>query len=178
VVTDGTISLTPFQLDDAPVLMAIDRDPDCARWFDFPEITMDEHAHRDHAEQVIRGWWNEAVEGSTYPFAIRICDVAIGTVELRRLRATTAAISYAIVPARRGCGYATRAARLLAQHGLEHLGFTRIELRTDIDNVASQRVAERAGFKRVRLDRYAHKFERHQPFIHTVRDEYVYELTG
>lgn len=177
MLTDGTISLTPFQLADAPVLMAIDRDPDCARWFDFPEITMDEAAHREYAEQVIRRWWHEDAEGSTLHLAIRVEDIAIGTVELRRIRAMTAAMSYALVAARRGCGYATRAARLVVQHGLDKLGYARIELRTDVENVASQRVAERAGFVRVRLDPHAHKFEQHAPFRDQARDEYVYELT-
>ena len=88
-----------------------------------------------------------------------------------------AAISYAIIAAERGRGYATRATRLLAAYGLEHVGFSRIELRTDVENVASQRVAERAGFSYVCLDPRAHEFEHHQPFVHEARDEHVYELT-
>jgi RimJ/RimL family protein N-acetyltransferase len=177
VLTDGTINLASFELEDAPLLMVLDRDPDCARWFDFPEIRMDEAAHRDHAEREIRRWWNETAEGSTFHLAIHVGDVAIGMVALRRLDTTSAAMSYALVAASRGRGYATRATRLLARHGLEQLGFTRIELRTDVENVASQRVAERAGFSYVRLDPRAHTFEHHPPFVHQARDELVYELT-
>lgn len=178
MLTDGTITLTTFRLDDAPVLMAIDRDPDCARWFDFPEMTLDERAHRRHAEDVIRRWESEARHGTSYHFAIRlgVDDAAIGMVALRPIRATTGALSYAVVADHRGRGLATRAAKLLLAHGREHLGFSRFELRTDVDNTASMRVAERAGFRLVRRDPRAHEFERHAPFIGQARDEYVYEL--
>lgn len=175
-MTDGTISLTPFLLDDAPLLMAIDRDPACARWFDFPEITMDERAHRDHAEGVLRRWQKEAEEDRAFHFAIRVGDRAIGVAELRRIGETAANMSYAVIAGDRGRGYATRAARLLATYGLEALGLSRIELRTDVENVASQRVAERAGFVFVRVDRESHRFTQYPPFMDEARDEWVYEL--
>jgi RimJ/RimL family protein N-acetyltransferase len=43
---------------------------------------------------------------------------------------------------------ATRALRRLCRHALDELGFERLELFTDPDNVASQRVAEKTGFQR------------------------------
>jgi RimJ/RimL family protein N-acetyltransferase len=48
----------------------------------------------------------------------------------------------------RGRGICTRALRLLARHGLDELGLQRVDLITDPDNVASQRVAEKVGFQR------------------------------
>jgi RimJ/RimL family protein N-acetyltransferase len=44
-----------------------------------------------------------------------------------------------------GRGVATRATRLAARFGFEELGLHRIEIVAAVDNVASQRVAERAG---------------------------------
>ena len=51
---------------------------------------------------------------------------------------------------RRGRGVATRALRLLSDWALspDGLGLARVQLTTDVDNPASQRVAERAGFER------------------------------
>jgi RimJ/RimL family protein N-acetyltransferase len=43
---------------------------------------------------------------------------------------------------------ATRAVRLLARWSLDTLHLGRLELLTHVENVASQRVAERAGFVR------------------------------
>jgi RimJ/RimL family protein N-acetyltransferase len=170
------ICLTPFRLDDAPLLMEIDRDRDCARWFDFPEMTMDEAAHRAHAEGVLQRWAKEAAESSAYHLAIRIGERPIGVVALRQIAESTAGMSYAIIAAERGRGYATRAAELMAKRGFEELGYTRIELRTDFENVASQRVAERAGFTFVRVHRAAHRFKHYLPFVDEERDEWVYEL--
>jgi len=44
-----------------------------------------------------------------------------------------------------GRGVATAATRLVARYGLESLGFQRIEILAAVDNVPSQRVAEKAG---------------------------------
>lgn len=54
---------------------------------------------------------------------------------------------YWIGPAGRGHGYVTEAVRAVAGHAFG-LGLSRIELLAAVGNVASQRVAERAGFSR------------------------------
>jgi ribosomal-protein-alanine N-acetyltransferase len=46
----------------------------------------------------------------------------------------------------RGCGLATRAVRLLSGWAFENLSVDRIEIHAEPENVASRRVAERAGF--------------------------------
>jgi RimJ/RimL family protein N-acetyltransferase len=43
---------------------------------------------------------------------------------------------------------ATRAVRLLSGWALRELRLPRVQLLADVDNVASQRVAEKAGFRR------------------------------
>jgi RimJ/RimL family protein N-acetyltransferase len=48
----------------------------------------------------------------------------------------------------RGRGLTTAAVRLLAAWAFSVLGIERLELRADVDNPASQRVAERVGFQR------------------------------
>jgi RimJ/RimL family protein N-acetyltransferase len=176
VLTDGSITLTPVALDDAPLLMAIDLDPDCARWFDFPALDVEGTAHRAHAEDVIRRWQVETAGGICHHFTIRRDDDAIGVVALRRSEPATGSLSYAVLATHRGHGYATRAARLLVTYGFERLGYSLVTLRTDVENVASQRVAERAGFTRVRLDPGAHRFKHYPAYVGEARDELVYEL--
>jgi RimJ/RimL family protein N-acetyltransferase len=59
-----------------------------------------------------------------------------------------AAAGYWVAPWARGRGVATRALRLLGDWALGALGLVRVELVADVENVASQRVAEKAGFTR------------------------------
>jgi RimJ/RimL family protein N-acetyltransferase len=58
-----------------------------------------------------------------------------------------AEIGYILFPHGRGQGYATRTVRLVAGWVFE-LGVGRLQARTSLENVASERVLERAGFRR------------------------------
>lgn len=71
-----------------------------------------------------------------------------GSIVLRCTDPGTGRVGYWCVSDERGRGIASRALRRLCRHGLDELGFERLELFTDPDNLASQRVAERAGFQR------------------------------
>jgi RimJ/RimL family protein N-acetyltransferase len=59
-----------------------------------------------------------------------------------------ASAGYWLLPQARGRGVATKALRLVAGWAFAQLGVERLFLTTAPDNVASQRVAERAGFTR------------------------------
>lgn len=59
-----------------------------------------------------------------------------------------AAVGYWLRPEARGRGAATVAVQLIARWAFDELGVQRLELTTAPENVASQRVAERAGFTR------------------------------
>jgi RimJ/RimL family protein N-acetyltransferase len=56
-------------------------------------------------------------------------------------------IGYMLAPQARGRGAASAAVSLLTEWGLEQLGLERLELRIDVANAASARVAERAGYR-------------------------------
>jgi RimJ/RimL family protein N-acetyltransferase len=55
---------------------------------------------------------------------------------------------YWLAPEARGRGLATRALRLLSAWTLREIGVARLQLQTDVENLASQAVATRAGFTR------------------------------
>jgi RimJ/RimL family protein N-acetyltransferase len=59
-----------------------------------------------------------------------------------------AEIGYWLAPEARGRGLATRALRLLSAWTLRETDIARLQLQTDVENVASQAVATRAGFTR------------------------------
>jgi RimJ/RimL family protein N-acetyltransferase len=60
----------------------------------------------------------------------------------------TVELGYAISPSARGRGVATEALRQLTAWALSDLGVLRVELRINVDNEASKRVAERCGYVR------------------------------
>ena len=57
-------------------------------------------------------------------------------------------IGYWMAAGSRGRGICTRALRILSRFGLDELQLQRLELVTDPDNITSQRVAEKVGFRR------------------------------
>ncbi|HWG99396.1 MAG TPA: GNAT family protein [Pilimelia sp.] len=60
----------------------------------------------------------------------------------------TAMVGYSMLPAWRGRGYATRALRLLCRWAFDEVGVARLTAGTKPDNARSQRVLQRAGFRR------------------------------
>ena len=59
-----------------------------------------------------------------------------------------ATVGYWVATSERGNGVCTRALRLLSRHALDDLEVQRVDLVTDPDNIASQRVAEKVGYRR------------------------------
>jgi RimJ/RimL family protein N-acetyltransferase len=68
----------------------------------------------------------------------------------------TVELGYVVAPKARGRGVARRALELLTEWALSELGALRIELRISVDNPASSRVAERAGYVREGILRSVH----------------------
>ena len=56
-------------------------------------------------------------------------------------------LGYFVVQASTGKGFATEAARAMLRYAFEHLRAGRVDLQCRADNQASQRVAERCGFR-------------------------------
>jgi RimJ/RimL family protein N-acetyltransferase len=144
---DGTIALRPFTALDVPWVAAACAEPLVARFTFVPE---------PYGEREARAWIGgqaaERERGAALELAI--ADAAtgegLGAVDLAGFAWPHARgeIGYWVAPAARGRGVATRAVALLARHGFEALGLARIEILAFAANRASQRVAERAGFRR------------------------------
>ena len=88
--------------------------------------------------------------GERAGFAIHAGEEPVGFAAFVRLDldGKQGEIGYVVAPAGRGRGLAGRAVSLLTDWGLGELGLERIELRIDPRNTASERVAERAGYRR------------------------------
>ena len=94
--------------------------------------------------------------GTIAPYAIVSADddsVLLGSISLMRFawEDRRAEVGYWLVAEARGHGHATRALRLICAWGFARLALDRIALLAASGNPASQRVAERASFRREAL---------------------------
>jgi ribosomal-protein-serine acetyltransferase len=89
---------------------------------------------------------------------VRVDDsTAVGQAGLHRLdrQVGRGELTYWVAASSRGDGIATRAVRCISRFAFSALGLQRLELLTMVDNAASQRVAEKAGFVREGIRRSA-----------------------
>ena len=141
-----TTLLRPWRDADAPAITAACRDPEIARWTSVPERYTEADAR---AFLLFR--YDGLLAGTTAPFAIvSPADRLLGSISLIHLdwRHLRGEVGYWLAAGARGQGHATRALRLICSWGVHALGLERIVLHVATANLASQRVAERAGFTR------------------------------
>jgi [ribosomal protein S5]-alanine N-acetyltransferase len=139
LLTDAVVELRPIDKRDLETIRRASHDPEIRRRFGLlarPDEYFDRYRHLERAG-----------EGA----AFAICDLGgeglgIATVENRQ--AGRVELGYWLLPEGRGRGRATRALRLVSRWALNQPGVARLELATAPDNAASQRVAERSGFRR------------------------------
>jgi len=140
---DGVVRLRPLGAADAPAIVQACNDPDTARFIPgMPSPYSSSHA-RGYLESVGGFDPNERV---ALAIADATTDDLLGAIEVRLGEAGS--IGYWVAPSARGRSVATRALVLLSRWAIHERGVERLELTTHPDNVASQRVAEKAGFVR------------------------------
>jgi RimJ/RimL family protein N-acetyltransferase len=138
-LTDGVVTLRPPAETDLPVLEQAARDPEIARWF----------GPADPPAGQLAAWRQGWRDGSTAVFVVCTADGArAGHVLVERRNSGRAHVEYWMLPPWRGRGLATRALRLASRWAIEQAGYARLELWTEPENAASQRLAERAGYRR------------------------------
>jgi RimJ/RimL family protein N-acetyltransferase len=139
---DGDLELRPWTLDDVPALVAACNDDEIRRW-----LTMIPSPYtEDDARTYIEG---KVPNAGRNQFAITENGSVVGAIGLdvtESIRQGT--IGYWCAREARGRGVTTRALRLLSRHAFDALGLERLQLFTDPDNHASQRVAEKVGYQR------------------------------
>ena len=146
-LTDGTILLRPWTVHDLPAVEQASHDPY------IPATTTVPAAYTD-AEG--RAWverqQQRVTSGMGLPFCIAEAstDAPLGFIGvwLDHRSQGLASFGYWILPSARGRGIASVALRLLSTWTVEVWAVPRLELVVELWNVASQRVAEQAGFVR------------------------------
>lgn len=122
-------------------------DAELERWGDSP-IPYTPAVARESFERTER----RRLDGEAIFFAIEDASSGnlVGGVQIININRKTglAGVGYWVAQPARGRGIATAAVSLVSRWAIDELGLKRIELWTVPGNVASQRVAEKAGFAR------------------------------
>lgn len=144
---DDRVRLRPWTDTDVEPANRATQDPLIHRFTGVPESpTLEQTRAFFDAQPALR----EAGAELTLAIADAADDSFLGTISLLRFEweARRAEIGYWVAPWARGRGAATRAVLLLSRWALRELGLVRLALHTHPENLASQQVAERAGFTR------------------------------
>ncbi|WP_409073547.1 GNAT family N-acetyltransferase [Micromonospora chalcea] len=161
---EGGLVLRPWADGDAPTVLAAYQDPEIRRWHTrrpaSPEQVLQWFAHSRRA-------WQEETGAS---WAVTRGDEVVGRMTLGgvNLDDGEAACAYWVVPAARGTGVASGALRALSAWALADGRLHRLWLDHSTGNVASCRVAVKAGFRLEGTKRSAavHDDGRHDMHLH------------
>ena len=155
-LTDGEIVLRPFTEDDVPAITGACQDPEIPRWTRVPS---------PYTEEDARAFVAGATEGSFALVDARTGEL-LGSIGVRPVGDGIGQIGYWITREARGRGVATRALRMISEWAFETLELARLQLITQPENRASQRVAETAGFQREGVLRAYAELKGRRPDFH------------
>lgn len=144
-LTDSVIALRPWSMQDVPEAVRCCNEEQIRRFIQplpIPYTEDDAIAFIGAAQQRLEDDSVTLVIGDASDAALR------GSIGLRTIAPGVAQTGYWVAPEARGRGLAGRALVLLSRWALATLPLIRLQLFTDVDNPASMRVAERAGFVR------------------------------
>jgi RimJ/RimL family protein N-acetyltransferase len=147
--SDGVVTLRPWRRADADSLVeCLDGDPEIAIWLD----QVPQPYSRADALAYIGG-----IGESTFAVTDAETGRVLGSIGVRFSdTGDVGEIGYWLRSDVRGRGMMTRALRLAARWAFDEGGAARVQLRADIENTASRRVAEKVGFQLEGVLRSAH----------------------
>lgn len=134
--------------DDIAWITAACGDRELSRYIPAMPYPYSQSDARAFAEQAARGW--AEASSATFVIALLPGGQGLGMIGLHFFSVDPglAEVGYWLRREARGHGAATTAVPLVARWAFGELGIKRLNLQTALENEASQRVAERAGFTR------------------------------
>jgi [ribosomal protein S5]-alanine N-acetyltransferase len=139
------ISLRLFRVGDAGAVARSCQDPDIPRFTMMPDSMTKEQA-RQWIERGLE-WWPKGV--ARFAITVQPSEECVGQVGVHfDLRARRAEAFYWLDRRVRGQGLAVESLDLVTRWAIRDFDIVRMQLVTHVDNLASQRVAERCGYVR------------------------------
>ncbi|MNX95928.1 Ribosomal-protein-serine acetyltransferase [compost metagenome] len=146
ISVDDDLALVQLQPDQADRLFELtDKNREyLGRFLPWPPYVKAVDDSRKHIEETLENRAND----STYTYGIELNGEIVGDISLRNMKDTSRIpeIGYWISPDYSGRGLTTRAVQALTNLGVSTLGLKKIIIRADPDNIASNKVAKKAGY--------------------------------
>jgi RimJ/RimL family protein N-acetyltransferase len=152
-LTAEGLTLRPFTPADADGVAEACQDAETLHWLPLPRPYT-----RANAEWFIDTFGpSQRESGAGIVFAIESAGRLAGAIDLKQVdwANRVAEVGYWMAPWARGRGVVTQAVRVLSEWAIRVHNFERVQLFAAVGNVASQRVAEKAGFVREGVARNA-----------------------
>ncbi|GAB3888335.1 precorrin-6A synthase (deacetylating) [Terrabacter terrigena] len=144
-LTDGVVVVRPVTAGDWQVVRDEHNDEESLRWDLFGKPYTDDEA-RQKAAQARREW--RSGRAARFVIVDAATGEGAGVIGVMRMGPPgLGLLGYGVVPAFRGRGFTTRALRLVSRWAFESAGLAVLELGHKAGNVASGKVAARAGFR-------------------------------
>lgn len=154
-LTTERLTLRPPRLDDAEALFErYASDPEVTRFMTWP-------THRSVEETIafLKGKWEPKSSKSLWAICVDGDEAPSGMISAIH-EGHTRTLGYALAKDQWGRGVMTEAARLVVAACWRDPSVWRVDAHTHVDNLASQRVLEKAGFRREGVLRRAFKIAR------------------
>lgn len=151
VIETDRLALRPWRAEDADELHgalveSVDHLDPWVPWASSKPTTLDQ------ARELLEGWIRDFEDGQSHIFAVfdRSDSVLTGGIGLYpRIGPGALEIGYWIRRTRIGRGFATEASRAISRLGFQYSGVARLEMHVDPANLASCRIPEKLGYRRV-----------------------------
>jgi len=143
-IAAGWLTLRPFTPADIPWVYEVLQDPVTQRFMQLPSPYRLEDAASHVEHEYIAG--GEGGRRADFVAQDAATAIPLGRVGLRLGEPGAAEIGYWVDPRARKRGVATAAVRAVCQWAMTTAGIEMIEWRCEAGNIASRRVAEKAGF--------------------------------
>lgn len=149
MIETARLRLRPFVIGDAPKLFAMSIEDGMRRWI--PDQVYRDDAHAEQVARALIGLTDQPPDPRVRPYVLGIefAGELIGHVGLSPAR-DSVEIGYAVEQRHQGTGLATEAVRAMAAWGRDTLGLAEVLGIVGIENLASRRVLEKAGFVHIR----------------------------
>jgi [ribosomal protein S5]-alanine N-acetyltransferase len=170
IETDRLVLRKPRMDDALNLFTAYMQDPEVTRY-----TTWRPHQHLQEAADFIHNSIAAWESGTRFPFVItlREKEEPFGMIDLH-VKGSTVGLGYVIARSHQHKGYATEATRATIAWAFQQPTIYRVNASTDVDNIASQRVLEKARMVREGLLR---KYIVHPNISDIPRDSYLYAIT-
>jgi RimJ/RimL family protein N-acetyltransferase len=144
-LSDGVVTLRAWRMTDLPALVEACNDETLHRWLPMIPYPYPEEVGREFISRQPER--NAEGAGSLGVFDSETGEL-LGSIGFRSEHFGRVELGYWTHREHRGRGITPRALRLISRWAVDELGAQRLQLHAEVENIASQRVAEKAGFTR------------------------------